>query len=330
MRPFVYKKVTTVEGAINSIRGDARFLGGGTNLVDLMKTGTEQPSELVDISRVPLMNIEEQRNGGLRIGATVRNSALANHPVVRQRYPVLAQALLSGASPQIRNMATVGGNLLQRTRCYYFYDPSYVECNKRTPGSGCAALQGQNRMHVILGGSESCIATHPSDMAVAMMALDAVVRVQSASGEHAIPLMKFYRLPGTTPHIETELKRDEMIVGIDLPPVVGPHSHYLKVRDRNSYAFALVSVAAVMDVEAGNKIREARIALGGVAPRPWRIPEAEKALAGQTADEAAFKNAADILLKDAKGQRHNGFKVELARRSIVRALTIASTPRGGQ
>lgn len=325
MIAFTYKRTASVDDALVSIKAqaDAKFLGGGTNLVDLMKMGVEHPSGLVDVTRVPLTTVEPHGDG-VRIGAMVKNSALAAHPLIREKYPVLSQALLSGASAQIRNMATVGGNLLQRTRCFYFYDPSYRECNKRVPGSGCAALKGYNRIHAILGGSDHCIATHPSDMAVAMAALEAVIQVKGPSGERAIPFADFYRLPGATPQIETTLKHDELITAIDLPAPVGSKSHYLKVRDRNSYAFALVSVASIIDVDANNRIRKARIALGGVAPRPWRVAQAEQALAGKDATPANYRLAGDIIVRGAQPHRYNGFKVELARRTVVRALENAA------
>jgi xanthine dehydrogenase YagS FAD-binding subunit len=331
MTPFAYTQSASVADAISAIEGarDAKFLGGGTNLVDLMKMGVERPAQLIDITRLPLSKIEERPNV-IRIGATALNRDVASHPLIRTRYTVLAEAILSGASPQIRNMATNGGNLLQRTRCFYFYDPTYAECNKRVPGSGCAAIHGYNRIHAILGASDQCIATHPSDMAVALTALDAVVQVQSAAGERSIPITKFYRLPGTTPQLETNLHPGELITAIDLPSVSSDpssggavRSHYLKVRDRNSFAFALVSVAAVLEMD-GETIRRARIALGGVAHKPWRVPEAEHALVGRKADESAFLAAAEILVRGAKTYRYNAFKVELARRSVVRALsTIA-------
>jgi xanthine dehydrogenase YagS FAD-binding subunit len=253
-----------------------------------------------------------------------RNSAVAADPLIRGQYPVLSQALLAGASAQIRNMATVGGNLLQRTRCFYFYDPSYRECNKRVPGSGCAALEGYNRIHSIVGGSEHCIATHPSDMAVALMALEATIQVQSSRGSRSIPIADFYRLPGETPHLETSLSAGELITAVDLPAASGERSTYLKVRDRNSYAFALVSVAVVVKLDDRNRIGHARIALGGVAPRPWRVREAEEVLTGKEANEANYGQAAAILLRGAKPHRYNGFKVELAHRSIVRALSTVS------
>jgi xanthine dehydrogenase YagS FAD-binding subunit len=331
MRPFAYSRSGSVADAISIMEGarEAKFLGGGTNLVDLMKMGVERPAQLIDITRLPLSKIEERGNG-IRIGATALNRDVAAHPLIRSRYTVLAEAILSGASPQIRNMATNGGNLLQRTRCFYFYDPSYAECNKRVPGSGCAAIHGYNRIHAILGASEQCIATHPSDMAVALTALDAVVQVEGSGGERSIPITKFYRLPGTTPQLETNLRPGELITAIDLPSVSPDaskagtvRSHYLKVRDRNSFAFALVSVAAVLETD-GEVIRHAGIALGGVAHRPWRVPEAEQALIGRKANESTFRTAADILVRGAKTYRYNAFKVELARRSVVRALsTIA-------
>jgi xanthine dehydrogenase YagS FAD-binding subunit len=259
----------------------------------------------------------------VRIGAMARNSAVAAHPLIRQRYPVLTQALMSGASQQIRNMATVGGNLLQRTRCYYFYDPAYDECNKRAPESGCAAMHGYNRMHAILGASDQCIATNPSDMNVALAALEAVVQVKGPAGERSIPFADFHRLPGKTPQFDTTLRPDDLITSVDLPAAVGRPWHYLKVRDRNSYAFALVSVAAVLDLD-GQRIRQARIALGGVAHKPWRVPAAEQSLAGHDAGEEAFRQAADLLLQGARAYPHNAFKIELARRSIVRALSMAA------
>jgi xanthine dehydrogenase YagS FAD-binding subunit len=324
VRPFTYTRAADVPAALAAAREPgARFLGGGTNLLDLMKTGVEQPLRLVDVTRLPLSAIEE-RGADLRIGATARNSDVANHPLVRQRYPVLSQALVAGASPQLRNMATVGGNLMQRTRCGYFYDPTYAECNKRVPGSGCAALQGQHRMHAILGTSDACIATHPSDMAVALAALDAVVRVAGPAGERGIAIGDFHRLPGDTPQLDTNLRGDELIVAVDLPPLaVARHSSYLKVRDRNSYAFALVSVAAALDVDGQGLIRDARLALGGVAPKPWRVPAAERALLGQRPGEAAWRAAADVVLAGARPRPDNAFKVELARRCIARALAIA-------
>jgi len=315
MRPFEYTRATTVADALSGIaQSESKFLGGGTNLVDLMRMGVEEPARLVDITRVPLTTVEPH-GGGVRIGAMVRNSDLAEHPLIRQQYTVLSEALLAGASPQLRNMATTGGNLMQRTRCYYFYDPSYRECNKRHPGSGCAAIPGYNRIHAILGTSPQCIAVHPSDMCVALAALEAVVQVRGPRGERAIPMADFHRLPGTTPQIDTNLRQDEMITAIDLPALpFGRRSHYLKVRDRNSYAFALVSVAAALDLDSGGMIREARIAMGGVAHKPWRVPAAERLLVGRKPEESAFVAAANELVRGAQPRRHNAFKVELARR----------------
>ena len=326
MTPFGYVRATDVPAAIAVVMREpgAKFLGGGTNLLDLMKTGVERPTHLVDITRVPLAAIEE-RAGGVRIGAMAKNSDVANHPLVRQRYPLLSQALVAGASPQLRNMATIGGNLMQRTRCHYFYEPTLGACNKRAPGSGCAALVGENRMHAILGTSDHCIATHPSDMAVALTALDAVVQVTGPRGERMIPIADFHRLPGDTPQFDTNLQPGELITAVDLPPIAfARRAHYLKVRDRASYAFALVSVAAVLDLDAARRIRAARLALGGVAHKPWRVPDAERRLVGQTADEPAFIAAADRLLDGAKAYRGNAFKIVLARRSIVRALTMTA------
>ncbi len=322
MRPFTYTRAQTVDEAIGAYGEgpDVRFIGGGTNLLDLMKMGVERPARLVDVNRLPLTSIEEHE-GGVRIGALVSNTDAANHQLIRTRYPVLSEAILAGASQQLRNKATMGGNLLQRTRCYYFYDPSYGECNKRIPGSGCAAKNGYNRIHAILGASEECIATHPSDMCVALAALDAVVQVKGPKGERTIAMREFHRLPGHTPQVDTNLDRGELITAIDLPAMpYAKRSTYLKVRDRNSYAFALVSVAAVLNVDEGGTIREARIALGGVAHKPWRALKVEKALAGKKPDEANLRAAAEAELHDAKPYHDNAFKVELARRSIVRAV----------
>ncbi|WP_036484899.1 xanthine dehydrogenase family protein subunit M [Myxosarcina sp. GI1] len=326
MKAFDYTRSNSTEEAISAINSlnMAKYLGGGTNLIDLMKEGVEQPSNLVDVTRLSLAEIEELPNGGVRIGAMARNSDTANHPLIRQRYPVLSQAFLSGASPQLRNMATVGGNLLQRTRCYYFVNTD-LPCNKREPGSGCPAIEGFNRIHAILGASEECIATHPSDMCVALAALDATVRVRGTNGEREIALVDFHRLPGDTPQIETELQPGELITAIDLPPMdFANKSYYLKVRDRNSYAFALVSVAAAMDVR-DNTIQQARMALGGVAHKPWRAFEAEEMLVGKPATEETFKQAAETVLAGAKTYEHNAFKVELGKRAIVKTLsTIAA------
>jgi xanthine dehydrogenase YagS FAD-binding subunit len=326
VRPFSYTRAADVRAALTAAqRGvDVRFLAGGTNLVDLMKQGVERPAHLVDVTRLPLAEIEEHA-GGVRIGALARNSDVAAHPLIRQRYPVLSEALLSGASAQLRNMATVGGNLLQRTRCYYFTDPAFAECNKRRPGSGCAARVGYTRIHAILGASEHCIATHPSDMAVALAALEAVVEVIGPDGEREIPIGDFHRLPGATPEVETELRAGELITAVWLPPLpFAWRSHYLKVRDRQSFAFALVSVAAALDLDGAGGIRQARLALGGVAHKPWRVPEAERALVGQRPEAGAFARAADALLHGARPYRDNAFKVELARRSVVRALATTA------
>jgi xanthine dehydrogenase YagS FAD-binding subunit len=296
-----------------------KFLAGGTNLVDLMREGIEQPSTVVDITRLPLAGIEQLPDGGIRVGALVSNSRLAADPVIRTRYPVLTRAILLGASAQLRNMATVGGNLLQRTRCMYFYD-DIAACNKRVPGSGCAAIGGFSRGSAVLGASEHCIATHPSDMAVALVMLDAVVEVQSLRGTRRIPVAEFHRLPGDTPHIETALAADELITTVVLPPVpVAANSHYRKVRDRASYAFALVSVAAALAVDDGT-VTEVRLALGGVGTKPWRASETERALLGGPATEETFGRAADAELAAAVGGPQNAFKIEIARRAIVATL----------
>jgi len=327
MNPFTYTRAADPQQATQATAANAsaKFLAGGTNLIDLMKMGVERPTQLVDLNRLPLAQIEELPNGGgVRIGALARNSDVAEHALIVQRYPVLSQALLAGASPQLRNLATTGGNLLQRTRCYYFYDPAFPQCNKRQPGSGCGALNGFNRIHAILGQSEQCIATNPSDMNVALAALDAVVQVQGAKGTRSIAFADFHRLPENTPNIDTNLQADELITAVDLPAIpFATRSHYLKVRDRASYAFALVSVAAALDIQNG-KINAARVALGGVAHKPWRAQKAEAALVGKTADEKTFRAAAEGELAAAKGYKHNSFKIELAKRAIVRALrTVA-------
>ena len=324
MTPFAYRRAQSVDDAVRLAQAPgAHFLGGGTNLIDLAKGGVVQPMLLVDITRLPLADVAETPDGGVRIGAMARNSDVANHPLVRTRYPLLSQALLAGASPQLRNMATVGGNLLQRTRCPYFYDTGFEHCNKRAPGSGCGAVDGINRNHAILGASPSCIATHPSDMCVALAALRASVRVRGARGERRIAMADFHRLPGDTPQRDTTLAMGELIVGVDLPPDgFAGHAHYLKVRDRASYAFALVSVAAALDVRGG-VIQDAALALGGVAHKPWRRPEAETRLVGREPTDAVFGEAADLLLQGARPASQNGFKVTLARRAIVRALQTA-------
>src|SRR5712671_563689 len=328
MNPFTYARGVDPNEALTGIssKPHAKFLGGGTNLIDLMKMGVETPDALIDINHLPLAQVDELPEGkGVRIGAMVRNSDLAERALIKSRYPVLSQALLSGASPQLRNMATVGGNLLQRTRCYYFYDPAFPACNKRKPGSGCGAIEGYNRIHAILGQSEQCIATNPSDMCVALAALDAVVRVRGPNGEREIAFGDFHRLPGDTPERDTNLAPDELIIAVDLPAMpFAARSHYLKLRDRASYAFALVSVAAVLDLSSNNKINAARVALGGVAHKPWRANAAEKTVIGQEANENTFRAAAEAELAPAKGYKYNSFKIELAKRAIVRALSTVA------
>jgi len=325
MQPFSYQRASDVRQAVAAAaKPGAKFIAGGTNLLDLMKLGIERPAHLVDISRLPLAAIAETSDGGLRIGAQVRNSDLAADMRVRTRYPMLARALLAGASAQIRNKATTGGNLLQRTRCPYFYDIN-MPCNKRTPGSGCAALNGFNRIHAVLGASEACIATHASDMAVAMMALDAIVEIVADGGDtRRVALDDLYQAPGTTPHIETSLRVGELITAVILPPAPPGVQIYRKVRDRASYAFALISVAAVIDM-SGGKIRGARLALGGVAPKPWRTPEIERLLAGERGTDVAFQKAADAAMKNARGHGHNDFKIDLAKRTLGRVLTEATS-----
>ena len=325
MQPFKYTRATDVAGATRAVsaNNDARFLGGGTNLLDLMREGVENPSELVDIARLNLTQIRSV-SGGVSIGALAKNTDTANHPLVRQNYPMLTQAILAGASPQIRNMATNGGNLLQRTRCPYFYDVS-MPCNKRQPGSGCGALEGINRNHAVFGWSDKCIAVHPSDMCVALLALDASVKVQDAAGkERSIPFAEFHRLPLDTPDRDHNLQQGELITAIQLPKSnFAANSYYLKIRDRSSYAFALVSVAVGLQMR-GNVISGARVAMGGVAHKPWRAAEAEKYLLGKTATDETFKAAADAEMKAAKPLEHNKFKVELGKRAIVHALRRAA------
>src|SRR5437016_6270598 len=318
MNNFGYARAADVADAVRQIAADpaAKFIAGGTNLIDLLKEHVELPSRLIDITHLPLDKIEDTKDGGLRIGALVPNSDLAWHPQIEARYPLLASAVLAGASAQLRNMATTGGNLLQRTRCLYFYDTS-TPCNKRTPGSGCAAIGGVNRMHAILGGSEHCIATHPSDMCVALAALDARVLATGAAGERTIAFAEFHRLPGDTPHIDSNLAADEIITAIELPPKgFASNYSYLKIRDRLSYAFALVSVAVGLDIE-GDRIKDARLALGGVAHKPWRDREAEAQLSGASPTRENFLHAAEVMLQDARGFGHNDFKIELARRAIL-------------
>jgi xanthine dehydrogenase YagS FAD-binding subunit len=322
---FEYSRASNVAEAIRlmSDRPGAKFVAGGTNLVDLMKMDVEQPTKLIDISRLPLDKVEESAGGGLRIGALVRNSDLAYHPLVERRYPVLSSALLAGASQQLRNMASIGGNLLQRTRCPYFYDVA-TPCNKRQPGSGCSAIDGLNRMCAILGTSNACIAVHPSDMCVALAMLEAKVHVTGPHGERVVAFADFHRLPGDAPQRDTSLNPDELVTSIELPPRGFPTNYtYLKIRDRHSYAFALVSVAAGLELEDGT-IKEAHFALGGVAHKPWRNTLAEALLRGRAANEAAFIQAADLVVREAKGFGHNTFKIDLAHRAIVRALSQAA------
>jgi xanthine dehydrogenase YagS FAD-binding subunit len=320
MKAFSYQRAESVtHAAAAAVKPGAKIIAGGTNLLDLMKLQVETPSQLVDINRLPLDKIEETPDGGLRVGALVRNSDLAADPRVRQRYGVLSRALLAGASAQLRNKATTGGNLLQRTRCYYFYDVT-KPCNKRNPGSGCAALAGFNRIHAVLGTSNECIATHPSDMAVAMRALDAKVETVNGKGEtHVIPIAEFHRLPGKTPEIETSLKPGEIITAVILPPPPPGVQVYRKVRDRASYAFALVSVAAIIDSTHG-RIRSARLAFGGLAPKPWRVTQAEEKLANASANTATFNAAANAVLEGARGYGGNDFKLPLTRRTLHAVL----------
>jgi xanthine dehydrogenase YagS FAD-binding subunit len=322
---FEYARPADVADAVRQVAADpgAKFIAGGTNLLDLMKEDVERPTRLVDISRLPLKEVTETPAGGVRIGALVPNSDLAYHPLIEQRYPILSSAILAGASQQLRNMASTGGNLLQRTRCYYFYDTA-TPCNKREPGSGCSAVDGLNRMHAILGTSDACIAVHPSDMCVALAVLDAKVHVAGPAGERAIAFADFHRLPGDEPQRDTNLARGEIVTAVELPARGFPTNYtYLKIRDRLSYAFALVSVAAALELDGG-AIKEARLGLGGVAHKPWRDTAAEATLRGQPAGEAAFAQAADRVLSAAKGYAHNAFKIDLARRAVVRALTQAA------
>ncbi|MFJ6728460.1 FAD binding domain-containing protein [Streptomyces sp. NPDC091281] len=329
MKTFSYVSAPDTDTALRALAdgADVKLLAGGTNLVDLMREGVERPATVVDITRLPLDGIDELPGGGLRVGALVTNSRLAAHPLVRTRCPVLAQAILLGASAQLRNMATVGGNLLQRTRCMYFYD-EVSACNKRAPGSGCDALGGFSRCAAVLGVSDHCVATHPSDMAVALVALDAVVEVESVRGVRRVPVTEFHRPPGDTPHIDTVLAADELITAVEIPwTAVAAHSRYRKVRDRASYAFALVSVAAALAVEDG-RVTEARLALGGVGTRPWRAAAAERVLVGGPATEEAFRRAAEAELAAARSGPQNAFKVELACRTVVATLRQLVTEGG--
>jgi xanthine dehydrogenase YagS FAD-binding subunit len=327
MKNFSYVRATSVKEAVQQAVAspDAMFIAGGTNLVDRMKVFLDEPSQLIDITRLGMTRIEPTGDG-LRIGALVSNTAVADHPEIRRRYPMLARAILLGASQQIRNMATVGGNLLQRTRCPYYYDTAFA-CNKRAPGTGCAALTGINRIHALFGASDQCVAVHPSDMCVPLAALDTIVELEGPKGKRQIPFTDFHRLPGTTPHRDTNLEPGELITAILLPPApFAKSSVYLKLRDRASYAFALVSVAAAVEI-SGNQIATARLAMGGMAHKPWRFTEAETFLVGKSAVAETFQQAAEIALQGAKPLHHNGFKVELAKRAIRRALAVSA--KGG-
>ncbi len=322
---FDYVRPSTQKAAMDAVARDAQaqFIAGGTNLVDLMKRGLAAPQKLVDINRLPLKKIE-QGKGFIRIGALALNSEVAANELVIRKLPLLSLALKAGASPQLRNMATVGGNMMQRTRCPYFYDTS-MPCNKRTPGSGCGALKGYNRMHAIFGASDQCIAVHPSDMCIALAALDATVIVSSAKGERRIPFTDFHRLPGTTPQLDNNLQRGELIVAVEVPDndALTHHAHYLKVRDRASYAFALVSAGVALDMD-GNNIRTARIAMGGVAHKPWRLAVAENFLKGKRATEDNFRAAASLAMKEAKGYGENNFKLKLAPSTLAETLKTAA------
>jgi xanthine dehydrogenase YagS FAD-binding subunit len=331
VNPFSYERATAPDAAIHAVvPHGAKFLGGGTNLVDLMKYGVEHPTTLVDVNHIGLDRVEAA-DSGVRIGASVKNSDLANHPLIVLNYPLLSQALLNGASAQLRNMATTAGNLMQRTRCYYFMDTAFPACNKREPGSGCAAIKGFNRIHAVLGqtdegatSGQTCIATNPSDMNVALVALGAVVEAQGPKGKRMIPIGEFHRLPGKTPEVDTNLHPGELITSVTLPAAkFAKNSWYLKVRDRQSYAFALVSVAAGLEMD-GDTIKSAGLALGGVAHKPWHSPEAVHAFTGQPATPETFRKAAELALAGAKGYEHNAFKIELAKQNIVRALTVAA------
>ena len=325
MHPFAFTRATSVEDALRaaSAHGAAKYIAGGTNLVDLMKETVERPTHVIDITHLPLRSIDATDAGGLRIGALVTNTQLARDERIRERYPLLASAVLAGASPQLRNAATTGGNLLQRTRCYYFYDVG-TPCNKRSPGQGCGARTGQNRIHAILGTSDHCIATHPSDMCVALAALEARIHVIGASGERTIEFADFHRLPGDRPELDTTLEPGELVTAVELPADdFSTNYSYLKLRDRLSYAFALVSVAAALQLD-GSQIAAARIALGGVAHKPWRVVGAERQLIGATPGSDVFTPCAETLLAGARGFGHNDFKIELARRAIVRALLQAA------
>jgi xanthine dehydrogenase YagS FAD-binding subunit len=333
MDAFKYTSAATIDSAVNSAAksstaqqgAQVRFVAGGTNLIDMMKLYVERPAEVVDINQLSLSGIQPTPSGGLVLGALARNADVAHHPAVMRDYPVLSQALLSGASPQLRNMATTSGNLLQRTRCVYFRDTAHA-CNKREPGTGCSAIEGHNRMLAILGTSKDCIATNPSDQNVALTALEATIQVQGPRGQRTIPIGEFFLAPGSTPHLETVLQPGDLITSVTLPPPrPGSRSLYLKLRDRAAYEFALASAAVVMTTEGG-RIRYVRVALGGVGTKPWRSIEAERALEGHAPDAATFRRAATEALKDARPQTENAFKVELSQRCLVRALTMAAQP----
>ena len=329
MNNFSYSLAADVAGALRMITAEptAKVIAGGTNLVDLMKENVERPTRLIDITHLPLAEIQATKGGGLRIGALASNADVAYNEIVERRYPLLSRAILQGASAQLRNMASVGGNLMQRTRCSYFYDTA-TPCNKREPGTACSAIEGFNRYHAILGTSEHCIATNPSDMSVALLALDAVVVVTGPTGERSIPIAEFHRLPDHRPQTDTNLMADEMITAVDLPARTFAKNYaYLKVRDRTSFAFALLSVAAVLEMD-GDRISEARLALGGVAHKPWRQKEAEVVLNGNLATRENFQSAAKVLLNGAKGFGHNDFKIELAKRAVIRALERAAGREG--
>jgi xanthine dehydrogenase YagS FAD-binding subunit len=324
---FSYARAADVDGALRLVaQPGAQFLAGGTNLLDLMKGGVAVPDRLIDITQITaLAQMHELPTGGIRLGALMKNSDAAQQSVIRERFPLLSQALLSGASPQLRNMATLGGNLLQRTRCSYFYDTAFASCNKRTPGSGCEALQGFNRYHAVLGGSESCIAVSPSDMSVALVALDATVHLRAARGSRQLKLDEFLCLPGDTPQVDNRLAPSEMITAIEIAPNgFREHSAYLKVRDRASFAFALVSVAAALDLQEG-VVQDARLVLGGVAPKPWSAPDAVAALKGRRIEASIMREVAEIAFRGAVPRKHNAFKVELGKRAIVRALSLAAS-----
>ncbi|KAA6462852.1 xanthine dehydrogenase family protein subunit M [Acidobacteria bacterium AB60] len=325
MKPFHFMRPANIPAAMAALQDspNARLLGGGTNLVDLMRLGIEQPNRLVQIHALPLAQIESMPDGGVRIGAAISNTEMANHPLIRERYPLLSKALLSGASPQLRNMATAGGNLMQRTRCYYFMDTAFPACNKRNPGSGCAALEGVNRIHAIFGASNSCIAVHPSDMCVALAALDAVIQVRGPKESRAIPINDFHRLPGDTPHIETNLAPDEIITSIDLPRSRWARRvEYVKLRDRHSFAFALVSCAAALDLD-GKIVRAARLAFGGVAHKPWRSFAAEQLLVGKPLNIDLIERASDLVVEGAKPRPGNRFKLALMKNIAKRSLMSA-------